>query len=139
MAVDYEKERLEAIEAGTAALTYLRTARSQLGGARAWGIWDLFGGGLFASIAKHGKMNDAQESLNKAKAELQNFRRELQDLDRLDQVDLRTGDFIGIADVVFDGLFADLAMQNRISEARAEIDRAITGVEEILEKLQQPM
>ena len=135
MAIDYEKERREAIAAGTEALISLRSAQSELREAGSWGIWDILGGGLLVTIAKQKRMKDARNSLDHARAKLRYFEKELQDLDRLDHINLDTGDFLGFADVFFDGLFADLAMQDRIGTARDKVSMAIRRVEEILAQL----
>ena len=48
------REIQEAIQAGVAALRALENAESDLSGAENWGIWDVAGGGILATFAKHG-------------------------------------------------------------------------------------
>lgn len=135
MSYDYEKERREAIAAGNRALDSLREAYRELDSARGWGIYDIIGGGLFSSLIKHSKMDAAQECLQAAKSDLQRFETELQDLNQFEDINLDTRDFLGFADLLFDGLLADVMMQSRINEARRKIDTAISRVEDILRRL----
>lgn len=55
----YKREILEAVAAGEKALMNLERAESALRSARGWGIWDLLGGGLIVTYAKHSRMDDA--------------------------------------------------------------------------------
>ena len=135
MSYDYEQERREAIAAGNRALDSLREAYRELDSARGWGIYDIIGGGLFSSLIKHSKMDAAQECLQAAKSDLQRFETELQDLNQFEDINLDTRDFLGFADLLFDGLLADVMMQSRINEARRKIDTAISRVEDILRRL----
>ena len=135
MAYDYEKERQEAIAAGKEALADLREAMNCLDSARNWGIYDIIGGGLISSLIKHSRMDKAQQYISNAKNSLRHFEEELRDLDNLDNINLDTQDFWGFADLIFDGILADAAMQSRINDARADLSRAIQQVESILRKL----
>lgn len=135
MAYDYEKERQEAIAAGKEALADLREAMNCLDSARNWGIYDIIGGGLISSLIKHSRMDKAQQYISNAKNSLRHFEEELRDLDNLDNINLETQDFWGFADLIFDGILADAAMQSRINDARADLSRAIQQVESILRKL----
>ena len=62
MYYDPERERLEAIAAGERALSSLRDAQHYLGGARLWGIVDLFGGGGLSGLLKHSDIRKASRS-----------------------------------------------------------------------------
>lgn len=135
MAYDYEKERQEAIAAGKEALADLREAMNCLDSARNWGIYDIVGGGLISSLIKHSRMDKAQQYITNAKNSLRHFEEELRDLDNLDNINLDTQGFWGFADLIFDGILADAAMQSRINDARADLSRAIQQVESILRKL----
>ncbi|MBO4838099.1 MAG: hypothetical protein J5493_01870 [Lachnospiraceae bacterium] len=135
MASDYEKERQEALEAGEKALDSLSRAKECLQSAREFGVWDILGGRLLATMGKHRRMEQAHEHLAAAKTDLKRFEKELQDLDSFENINLETGDFLGFADYFFDGLFTDLAMQSRISDAQTGVDEAIRRVEEIMSRL----
>ena len=133
--MDYNKERAEAIEAGKRAKRSLTNALNALDSARSWGIFDILGGGLISSLAKHSKMDDASEYIEEAKADLMAFSDELDDIQEYTNIDLSTEDFWGFADWFFDGLFSDWVMQDRINEARSQVQNAIRKVDSILSRL----
>lgn len=132
---DYRKERQEAIEAGEKALASLRKAQEYLNSARDWGIYDIIGGGLISTLVKHDRMDQAGQYISEAREDLRHFRKELADIDNTEHIDLRTRDIWGFADILFDGLIADMAVQNRINNARQDVSRIIEQVEGILETL----
>ena len=135
MGYDYEKERQEAIAAGNKALSSLRQAKAELSSARSWGIIDILGGGLVTDLIKHSKMNKAQNCMEQAKRDLQSFSKELSDVSSNIDLGFNTGDLLSFADYVFDGMLTDLLMQNRINDARAKVDDAISRIESILARL----
>ena len=50
-------------------------------------------------------------------------------------LNIDTHDFLTFADWFFDGLVADWLVQDRINEARGQVDEAIRRVEAVLRKL----
>ena len=126
MTDNYEKEKQEAIEAGKKALSSLRKAQEYLDSARGWGIYDLIGGGLISTIVKHDRMDKARQYILNARDDLRCFQKELADLNSINNINLDTQDVWG---------FADMAMQNRINNARNDVDQAIRQVEGILSSL----
>ena len=135
MPYDYDKERQEAVDAGNRALQSLRAAQNDLSSAKNWGIVDMLGGGLFTSMIKHTKMNNAQEHMERAKYDLQRFGKELGDVSGHIDMNFNTADFLSFADYFFDGLVADWLMQDRINKARTQVDEAIRRVEGIMGQL----
>jgi len=127
----------EAIEAGERALRSLKEARSSLGSARGWGMVDLFGGRGLSGLIKHVKIGDARSSLNRAKADLDRFSRELSDVREIQGLDIEIGDFLTFADFFFDGFLADIMVQSKIRQAQDKIDNAIDRVETLLMKLRR--
>ena len=79
------------------------------------------------------------ETFGKAIAKLRKEKgmtqKELADLNSINNINLDTQDVWGFADILFDGLIADMAMQNRINNARNDVDQAIRQVEGILSSL----
>ncbi len=132
---DEERERQEAIRAGERALTSLRDAEHQLGGARLWGIVDLFGGGGLSGLVKHAKLNEASRSLERAKADLRTFQHELRDVRAIQDMRIDIGGFLTFADFFFDGVIADWLVQSKIQNARKQLSDAISQVEWVLGKL----
>lgn len=132
---DFNKEKEEAIAAGTKALQSLKRAQEQLNSARNWGIYDIIGGGFISSMIKHGKMDKAQMYMEEARYDLKKFSKELQDVDQLCTADIGSNDFLRFADWFFDGFVSDILMQSRINEARKQVDEAIMAVEFSLKRL----
>lgn len=127
----------EAIEAGERALRSLQEAKNSLGSARNWGLLDLFGGRSISGLVKHMKIGDAKGSLNRAKADLDRFSRELSDVRDLQGLNIEIGDFLTFADFFFDGFLADIMVQSKIRQAQDQIDDAIYRVENLLERLKR--
>ena len=133
----------EAIEAGERALVSLQDARESLGSARNWGLLDLLGGRSISGLVKHVKIDNARQSLNRAKADLNRFSKELSDVRDLQGLNIEIGDFLtfadfffdGFADFFFDGFLADIVVQSKIRQAQDRIDDAICRVESVLRQL----
>ncbi len=130
------REILEAINAGNAALDSMRKALKQLNSAGTWGIVDIFGGGFLTDIIKHKKMNDARENMERANADLNRFSRELRDVPA-EYLQIDNGGFLGFTDFVFDGFLVDMLMQNKINEAKAQLNRMIPRTEETVRRLNE--
>ena len=132
---DYKKECREALDAGTRALNSLKNAKSCLDSARNWGIFDMIGGGLLSSLMKRSKISDAQGLMNRARQDLQAFSRELGDVHMSGQLNVEINDFIGFADLLWDNFLVDWMMQDRINNARRQLDEVIERVELIVSRL----
>lgn len=132
-----EKEIREAIEAGERALQSLRNAESQLSTARGLGIWDMLGGGIFATWMKHSKLEDAQQSMQQANWDLERFRKELEDVEVPLEIKVEVGKFLTFADFFFDGIVADIMVQNKIKEAGEQVQHAVYHVESIIKTLRE--
>jgi len=130
-----KQEIFEAINAADDALTALRQAERSLSGAGNWGLMDMFGGGFFSTILKHGKLDQAQRELAEARAALRRFRSELDDLDLAVDFDLDVGDFLRFADYFFDGFIADWMVQSKIRQGRRQVQEAIRRVSDIRQQL----
>lgn len=132
MSMNMTQEVREARAAGIRALNSLRRAQEYLNSARNWGIWDILGGGMISSLMKHSKLNDAQRCIDQARYDLDDFRRELMDIN---VPDVQIDGFLGFADFFFDGLFADFMVQSRINESRERLEEACRRVEDVLRLL----
>lgn len=130
------KEVREAVQAGERALQSLYAAREQLNSAKNWGLFDIFGGGFFASMIKHSKLDGASASLEEARYHLQIFQRELSDVCIPQELHINVNGFLSFADFFLDGLIADYLVQSRINDAREQVDDAIGRVETLLNDLQ---
>ena len=131
----FEQEIDEALEAADYALDCLRKAESDLDSASSWGMFDILGGGLISTLIKHNEMDDAQAHMEEAKGALEKLSQELKDVDYQINLDFTVSDFLSFADYFFDGLLADLFVQDRIDEAEQQVKEAITKVESIRDHL----
>ena len=131
----FEQELDEALEAADYALASLRKAESDLDSASSWGMFDILGGGLISTLIKHNDMDDAQAHMEEAKGALEKLSQELKDVDYQINLDFTVSDFLSFADYFFDGLLADLFVQDRIDEAEQQVKEAITKVENIRDHL----
>lgn len=132
---NYDVERREAINAGENALRSLRSAKSSLSSARGWGIYDIFRGETITGLIKHSKLKSAKANIEQAKWDLEKFRKELSDLDNLDELQIDIGTFATVADFIFDGLIADIYVQSKIKKALDAVNETIDKVEDALRKL----
>ena len=133
------REMKEAMDAGERALSSLRNAQEKLNSAGNWGLFDMFGGGLFSTIMKRSKMDDAQQLMEVAKSDLKRFQRELKDVSIPLDLRMEVGSFLSFADFFFDGFVADYLVQSKISEAKEQVSDAIIRVEQILNELKRKM
>ena len=129
------REVQEAIQAGLAAQRALGEMISDLSGAENWGVWDMVGGGIMSTFAKHGCLDDAQDAAYEARRALSRFRTELADVSSDQVPDVELGDFAAFADYFFDGLFVDLFVQSRIREARDQVEAVTQRVERLIVRL----
>ena len=131
------RELDEAICAGKDVGYALDQMIGQLDSAAGWGTWDILGGGMLATMAKHGRMNDAQNTAFQARQAISRFRTELADVSQLRVPDLQVGEFTSFADYFFDGLFVDLYIQDKIGTARRSAEETAAQVEDLLSQLRR--
>ena len=129
------REVQEAAAAGEQARRALEEMLSALDSASDWGTWDLFGGGMLVTMAKHSALDDAQRLGDQARQALSRFRAELADVTAVEVPDVELGGFAALADYLFDGLFADLYVQGQISDARAGVSRSMGQVDWLQDSL----
>ena len=133
------REMKEAIDAGERALSSLRMAQEKLNSAGNWGLFDMFGGGLFSTLIKRSKMDDASVLMETAKSDLKRFQKELKDVNIPLDMRMEVGSFLSFADFFFDGFVADYLVQSKISDAKEQVSDAIIRVEQILNELKRKM
>ena len=133
------REMKEAMDAGERALSSLRSAQEKLNSAGNWGLFDMFGGGLFSTMIKRSKMDDAQNLMEAAKTDLKRFQKELKDVNIPLDLRMEVGSFLSFADFFFDGFVADYLVQSKISDAKEQVSVAFIRVEQILSELKRRM
>ena len=133
---DEYREINEAVTAGERALDSLKTAKSKLDSARAWGIYDILGGGLISSVIMHGQIDNANEWMEQANHDLRKFTKELRNVPG-EYLHVQTGDLISMLDIFCDNFFSDIMVQERINDARNRIDQVIDQVQQTVWSLKR--
>ena len=87
-------------------------------------------------MLKHSKIDQARQNMEQAKYDLRNFSRELNDVNIACDLNINIGDFLSFADYFFDGFVADWMVQDRINNARCQVEEAIRRTEYIISQLQ---
>jgi hypothetical protein len=122
---DQLREIKEAQDACEAALTSLGEAQRAVDSARSWGTYDTWlGGGLFSSLMKHDRIDDAEGYMRAVDAALDRLRHELADV-RMEGAALGgvgVSDLNRTLDVWFDNFFSDMAVQSRLNDADHRLD-----------------
>ena len=134
-----KKELREAISAGNAALATTQQILSGLDDAEGWGTWDLLGGGLVADFVKHSHLDEAQRAVERLQSQLRRFRTELADVTIQADMQVNVDGFLRFADYFFDGLFADWAVLDKISQSKDQMQNTKQKIESVLSRLKAMM
>ncbi|WP_346704982.1 hypothetical protein [uncultured Agathobaculum sp.] len=134
-----ERELKEAVAAGQDALATAEQIADNLNSAENWGIWDLAGGGLFADLAKHSHLDDAQSSVESLQSQLRRFKTELADVTIDADFQVSIEGFLRVADYFFDGIFADWAVLDRIHQSQDQVQDTKSKIHSVLSYLQTLM
>lgn len=134
----WKRELDEALHAGEQARAALEGARTQLGNASAWSIYDTFGGGgMLSSMLKHDRLDKATSLLDEAAAAMQRFSRELADVE-LPGVNAPVVDQLSRGlDIWFDNFVTDVLVGQRIDKAKGQVDDALASVAETMSTLER--
>jgi hypothetical protein len=133
-------ELREAISAGQVVLAGLDEVVAALRSASNWGTWDILGGGTFATLAKHSRLDDARAAAHRVQQLLRRFQRELADVAAAEaDLDIDVGSFATFADYFFDGLIADWVVQSRMSKSLESVMGVQRRVQETNRRLQRRM
>ena len=111
------KELQEAIAAGEADLLSLEEVRKALKSAENWGTWDMMGGGVFVTMAKHDAMDGAKRHAHEAQVKLRKFREELADAGERLHVSMELDGFTKFADYFLDNIITDWVVQSKIQKS----------------------
>lgn len=109
------RETEEAMNAGRYAESAAEDVINCLSGASTWGVVDMFSDSVFADMAKYSHIDNAQRAMERLRSALRRFGAELEDVGG--RVDVSMGDFMGFADVFFDNVFVDMAVNSRINNS----------------------
>lgn len=130
-----EREIVEAMQAGEMACSGLNRAAKALEDATGWGTWDILGGGMLTSLAKHSRLDEAQAAVQEVQPLLQRFERELNDVDSLAGVTIETGGLAAFADIFMDSLLVDLFVQAKISDSLEAVQSMALRIRDLVTRL----
>ena len=136
MTADERREIAEAVAAGRRALASLEEAAEALDSASNWGLFDMVLGGPIASLVKHACLGGAREALDRARADLYAFTRELDDVRAIESLRVNVGTVASALDVLADNPFVDLYVQMKIQEAEDNVQAAIAATKTVLARLE---
>ena len=136
MTADDRREVAEAVAAGRRALASLEEAADALDSASNWGLFDLLAGGIIASLVKRSRLDDAEEALERARADLYAFTREVSDVRGIEELRVNVGSVASALDILVDNPFVDLYVQKRISDAEKNVRAAIGATQTVLRRLE---
>jgi hypothetical protein len=133
------KELEEALAAGKTLLKSFLKIEEVLQKARGWGNWDLFGGGLLSDIMKHDQLDKAERYIEDARYQANKFNRELNDVKLSFDITINIDHSLRFFDFFFDGIFSNLAVQDKINRAidqtMVERDKVSSVLEHLLTEL----
>lgn len=133
------RELEKAYAAGQDALSTIEQIEDSLSSAEGWGTWDLVGGGLIADLAKHSHLDEAQASVEFLQSQLRRFKTELADVTIDSDFQISIDGFLRVADYLFDGIFADWAVLDRIHQSQGQVQNTKTQIYRVLNYLQTLM
>lgn len=137
---EYTKENLRqldsAIEAGKKVLDCLVQAQQQLDDIHTEKIFERISQGIFRRIIWNPRrIDEANQTIQKAKDLLIVFRRELRYIEVSSQLKIEIEGFVTFADFFFDSLLADWYVQSRLKKSSEEVEDAMRQISDILQKL----
>ncbi len=133
---DRGSELEEAQKAGNAVIVAIFAMESNLESAKAAGTLDAVGGGFWIGFSKQDHIERAQLDAQNIQNALSNFRTELDDVSiAVNAPTIHLNEFLSLADLLFDNIFVDLAVQKKIRDALAQIAPLRTSVEQAMSRL----
>jgi len=130
------KEIKEALLASKKVISTSRDAMSQLKEAKDFGVWDMMGGGLLMTLAKRERMDKAQQCINQMNYALKQLSNELEDINESIDGDIDLSNYMSVADYLFDNIFVDMMVQDKINDAISKVTRMTSKVEGMVIKLE---
>ena len=109
----------------------LMAALGKLDSAKNWGIWDILGGGFLSTIIKHHRIDAARAHIEATRGMLFRLRRELDHANLGTIMETGPSGFAALADHLFDGFFADIYVQGKISAMRRDVEGVLRGLDRV--------
>lgn len=126
------KEINESISVGNSLIGEIAQAKKLLNSAKTWSTFDIFGGDLLTSMAKHNKIDEAQIHFSRISNLTDSFNKELSDIN-LSEVGFSAT--TKAFDIFFDNIFTDLSVDKHINQSYDKVCKLERSVENILRKL----
>ena len=131
-----KQEIKEAISAGYSARSTADRILTELEDADGWNTWDILGGGgIITHMAKHSHLDEAQDLVQELQSQLRRFKTELADIQISANMQVNIDGFLRFADYFFDGLFADWAVGDKISQSLSSVSNTKSEINRMLDKL----
>ena len=131
-----KQEIKEAISVGYSARSTADRILSELEDADGWNTWDILGGGgIITHMAKHSHLDEAQDLVQELQSQLRRFKTELADIQISANMQVNIDGFLRFADYFFDGLFADWAVGDKISQSLSSVSNTKSEINRMLDKL----
>ena len=131
-----KQEIREAISAGYNARGTADRILSELEDADGWNTWEILGGdGIITHMAKHSHLDEAQNLVQELQSQLRRFKTELADIQISANMQVNIDGFLRFADYFFDGLFADWAVGDKISQSQSSVSSTKSQINQMLDKL----
>ena len=131
-----KQEIREAISAGYSARSTADRILSELEDADGWNTWDILGGGgIITHMAKHSHLDEAQDLVQELQSQLRRFKTELADIQISANMQVNIDGFLRFADYFFDGLFADWAVGDKISQSLSSVSNTKSEINRMLDRL----
>ena len=133
-----KQEIREAISAGYSARSTADRILSELEDADGWNTWDILGGGgIITHMAKHSHLDEAQDLVQELQSQLRRFKTELADIQISANMQVNIDGFLRFADYFFDGLFADWAVGDKISQSMNSVSSTKSQISRTLDRLNE--
>ena len=133
-----KQEIKEAISAGFSARSTADRILSELEDADGWNTWDILGGGgIITHMAKHSHLDEAQDLVQELQSQLRRFKTELADIQISANMQVNIDGFLRFADYFFDGLFADWAVGDKISQSMNSVSSTKSQISRTLDRLNE--
>lgn len=125
-------DKQQLLDSAEQALRSLYIARDKIADAKAIGVWDMLGGGIFSSLLKHKRIEEVDDCLAAAEENLRLLLGKLEawpeDIYLRDDV----GDGLKFVDIAFDNVFTDIIVQDKITKAQRQIEEIICQVQNLV-------
>lgn len=137
--LSYEKDLIEAREAGGKVMGALMKTQTTLSEAETWGTLDMLGGGIMTTALKQGKLGEVQGLIKELKILFSHYKIELNDIGKRIDLDLNIDSLTTFADYFFDNFFTDWVVQSKIGATKQQVQSALEIVRGQLDQMQEQL